>query len=117
MKEVVSLEKSLQVRFDGEVQCGDVDLVEALPPLVSGRGIEATFGSNSATGTGENPNLQDIVVTSASQKDLTPSGSSRSLRRVKRCFAFLEADRCILPTYFACLFPSFHSIPLHNSCI
>ena len=26
-------------------------------------------------------------------------------------------DRCILCTYFACLFPSFYSILLHNSCI
>ncbi|CAI9263255.1 unnamed protein product [Lactuca saligna] len=57
VEEVVSLEKALQGLFNGELLCRDVDLVEALPPLVSGRGIKATIGSDSATGIDEDLDL------------------------------------------------------------
>lgn len=69
-----------------------IDLIETLPPLVFSRGIEVTIGSESVFGTSEDPDLREVVVTSTSQKDHAPSGSPKSIYRVKRRFAFLEAS-------------------------
>lgn len=92
VEEVISLERALQGLFDDDLECRGVYLLDTIPPPVSGRGIEATIGSESATSADEDSDLQDIVVTDASQKDPSPSGSLRSLCRVKRHFAFLEAS-------------------------
>lgn len=88
------MERALQGLFEGEIQCREIDLVEALPPPVSGEGIEVSHesptGVGNAVGGDDESDFQDVVVVGASQKDPTHSGSPRSLRRVKRRLAVLE---------------------------
>lgn len=79
----MSLQRPIQGLFDNDLECHDIDLVETLPPLVSVQGIEviseSPVGLDDVVGTGEEPDLGDVVVTGASQKDHVPSGSPRSL--------------------------------------
>ena len=53
----ISLEMALRAYYQGQLCHREIDLVEALPPPVSSRGIEATIGSDSVTATDEDPNL------------------------------------------------------------
>lgn len=92
VKEVISLEKALQGLLDSELECHDVEPIETLPPPFSARGIEVIVDLENVVSTEEDPNLQDVVFAGAFHKDLAPSGSSRSLRHVKRRFLFLEVS-------------------------
>lgn len=68
------MDRALKGLFEGEIQCREVDLVEVLPPSVSGQGIEATHeslvGASGAVGDGVGGDnelaFQDIIVTGTS---------------------------------------------------